>query len=80
MSLATFQENECVCCGSSIPEGRQTCPSCERKAKNRESLLSEISKALDAYEEDNDLPAQFWLNMFYEYLSDIAMKLGKGEL
>lgn len=24
--------NRCVCCGELIPEGRQVCPSCERKA------------------------------------------------
>lgn len=24
-------ENKCICCGSVIPEGRQVCPSCERK-------------------------------------------------
>lgn len=23
-------ENQCVCCGISIPEGRQICPDCER--------------------------------------------------
>lgn len=22
-------ENQCVCCGRSIPEGRQVCPKCE---------------------------------------------------
>lgn len=23
-------DNTCVCCGETIPEGRQTCPSCEK--------------------------------------------------
>lgn len=25
-------ENQCVCCGTSIPEGRQICPDCERRS------------------------------------------------
>lgn len=25
-------ENTCVCCGAVIPEGRQVCPRCERRA------------------------------------------------
>lgn len=24
-----MKENRCVCCGAGIPEGRQTCPTCE---------------------------------------------------
>jgi len=27
-------ENTCVCCGVSIPEGRQICLSCERSVEN----------------------------------------------
>lgn len=26
-------ENRCVCCGAIIPEGRQICPICERRAR-----------------------------------------------
>lgn len=26
---------KCVCCGAVIPEGRQVCPDCERKARLR---------------------------------------------
>lgn len=24
-------QNRCICCGDIIPEGRQICPTCERK-------------------------------------------------
>ena len=27
----------CVCCGKDIPEGRQVCPQCEPKPKERDS-------------------------------------------
>lgn len=26
-----FNENQCVSCGATIPEGRQVCPRCERR-------------------------------------------------
>lgn len=29
---ATGPVNRCVCCGSVIPEGRQVCPACEKRA------------------------------------------------
>lgn len=34
----------CVCCGREIPEGRQVCPICERKAdrKNRHEMEAEL--------------------------------------
>jgi hypothetical protein len=31
-----WKAEKCVCCGAVIPEGRQVCPKCERKA-NREN-------------------------------------------
>ena len=31
-----MQDNRCVVCGTTIPEGRQCCPSCERRVKNDE--------------------------------------------
>jgi RNA polymerase subunit RPABC4/transcription elongation factor Spt4 len=27
-------DNTCVCCGAVIPEGRQVCPNCERRAED----------------------------------------------
>lgn len=30
-------ENTCVCCGSSIPEGRQVCYACERETLGRDN-------------------------------------------
>ena len=32
----TGTENTCVCCGESIPEGRQVCISCEKKSLPRD--------------------------------------------
>ena len=29
-------EDRCVCCGEIIPEGRQTCPNCERAQQTAE--------------------------------------------
>lgn len=28
-----MNENQCICCGASIPEGRMVCPSCEAKER-----------------------------------------------
>lgn len=28
-------ENTCVCCGETIPEGRQVCPKCENKEREK---------------------------------------------
>ncbi len=33
--LTIYGSDRCVCCGEIIPEGRQVCPSCERKANER---------------------------------------------
>lgn len=30
--------DRCVCCGEIIPEGRQVCPNCEKKAKERDAM------------------------------------------
>lgn len=30
-----MNENRCICCGASIPEGRMVCPTCEAKAERR---------------------------------------------
>lgn len=27
-------DNTCICCGKTIPEGRQVCPPCEKSLKN----------------------------------------------
>lgn len=27
-----YNDTRCICCGSPIPEGRQVCPECERRA------------------------------------------------
>lgn len=35
--------DRCVCCGEIVPEGRQVCPSCERKA-NCPMTLENIAK------------------------------------
>ena len=29
-------EDTCVCCGKPVPEGRQVCPDCEKKAEEDE--------------------------------------------
>jgi len=31
----------CVCCGEVIPEGRQVCPDCEWKARQRKDYVPE---------------------------------------
>lgn len=33
----------CVCCGATVPEGRQTCLECERAASKKESLYDDVS-------------------------------------
>lgn len=30
-----MNNNRCVCCGAIIPEGRQVCPTCEKKASSQ---------------------------------------------
>lgn len=32
-----MNDNRCVCCGAIIPEGRQVCPSCEKKAARKDN-------------------------------------------
>ena len=33
-----MNDNRCVCCGRVIPEGRQVCPICEKKAGRRDKF------------------------------------------
>jgi hypothetical protein len=40
----------CVCCGEIIPEGRQVCPNCEKKAKERDAI--DFCGELCAFAED----------------------------
>ena len=41
-------DNTCVCCGEIIPEGRQTCPSCEFKSNSNERIKdTEMKCAFD---------------------------------
>lgn len=35
-------DNKCICCGVSVPEGRQVCPNCEKQTK---TISSERIKA-----------------------------------
>jgi len=43
-------DNRCVCCGEIIPEGRQVCPNCEKKAKERDAI--DFCGELCAFAED----------------------------
>ena len=38
-----MNNNRCVICGAIIPEGRQVCPLCERKASKRKTEREVIS-------------------------------------
>lgn len=33
-----MNNNRCVCCGAIIPEGRQVCPTCEKKASRQDKV------------------------------------------
>ena len=46
-----MNEERCVSCGEIIPEGRQVCPNCERKAKKKqiEEMAEEINMAFETY-------------------------------
>lgn len=36
-------DNRCVCCGASIPEGRQICPECEKGRESCEDTAEQFS-------------------------------------
>ena len=36
-------EDRCICCGELIPEGRQVCPACEKKAEEPSSNAVETA-------------------------------------
>ncbi len=38
-------DNKCVCCGESVPEGRQVCQECSDKAN--EGFIEEITERTD---------------------------------
>ena len=38
-------ENKCVCCGADIPEGRQVCPYCTKRAGERMRAYIELRRA-----------------------------------
>ena len=34
-----MNDNQCVCCGAYVPEGRQVCPECERRTMQDQRYL-----------------------------------------
>lgn len=43
-------ENNCVCCGETIPEGLQICPNCERKFGNIKKIETNFYDKEEIYE------------------------------
>ena len=50
-------EDTCICCGATIPEGRQVCPACEASVKNfrlsTEAALDSLDDILQDLYGDN---------------------------
>lgn len=67
----------CVCCGATIPEGRQTCIECERAASKKESLYDDVCRALTDYEHasDPETPKQNFTEVFYQLLVRVSLEL-----
>ncbi|MBQ8001799.1 MAG: hypothetical protein IJ298_11525 [Ruminococcus sp.] len=73
MSSADF----CVCCGATVPEGRQTCLECEKAASKKESLYDDVCRALTDYEHasDPETPKQNFTEVFYHLLVRVSLEL-----
>lgn len=67
----------CVCCGATVPEGRQTCLECERAASKKESLYDDVCRALTDYEHasDPETPKQNFTEVFYQLLVRVSLEL-----
>lgn len=56
-------ENKCVCCGETIPEGRQVCLNCENKSKKMNKIEKQVNKKK---RRENNKLKKWWRNNSYK--------------